>query len=753
MRLVRVLAPMAIAALTHATVVRAQSLVLPTLAVTDRGALDRAVPALARATLAQWHGDDADADLNTRFRLETVAGRDRPALATLTALRTLRARRDPVTAPVEYTQYELFIRQRLAGGDRRGARSRVVHAEFARLERGVRDLPALEIARSFRFDLEAADGRLRRALAPAQDGTALSVAEAVALCRAYHTWRTYATLLPVMGPALEDAESARYIVDSTARVPLRDGNVLSAIIVRPRHPGGRQPAVLEFTIYASEQSRAVALEAAAHGFVGIVATTRGKRESRGPIEPFAPDADDAYDLIEWIGRQPWNTGAVGMIGGSYSGFTQWAAAKHMPRALKTIVPAAAVVPGVDSPREHGIVQNFQYAFTRYVAYTPLLDDTAYGNRARWAALDSIWFASGTAYRDLDKIDGALNPAFRRWLDHPAYDGYWQAMVPQGAEYAAITIPVLSITGYFDGAQLGALHYLRAHQASLATANHTLLIGPWDHFGSQRRPSPVLGSHVLDPVAQVDIVGLIYEWMAHVLRGAPRPALLADRVNFEVMEANRWEHVGSLAAMSSDTLRLAFAGGAVPGLVTPGAVPPGDAAVATIEADFRDRTRESATYIETGADRTLNTTHAARFDGPVLARPLTIAGAFVGEIGVSVRGRDVDFAVELHELAADGRYRQLSFSLGRASLMRDPTRRQLLAPDVVERLPIPPARIISRVIPAGSRLVVVVRIQKGSSSQLNYGSGRDPSDETIADATRPLRVTLHAGSGIAIPIRP
>ncbi len=731
----------------------AQTLALPASVASDSVALHRAMPAFAQAVLTAWRHEDADTELNTRFRLQMVARRDREALVTLTALRTLRTSRDPVFARIEYAQYELFARARAAGADRPGARARIVAAQYAALERPVRSLAALRIASSFQFSMPAAEDGLQRALAPVRAGTPLSLDQAVALCRAYHVRLVYGTLLPVMEPVLRSAEAARYLVDSGVRVPLRDGNVLSAVVVRPRRPGGPQPVVLEFTIYAGEQNRAVALEAAAHGFVGVVATTRGKRDSRGPIVPFEPDADDARDLIDWVGRQPWSSGSVGMIGGSYSGFTQWAATKHMPAALKTIVPTAAVMPGLDSPREHGIFANFQYPWTRYVGNTPLLDGAAYNDRRRWQALDSTWFARGSAYRALDEIDGAPNPMFRRWLDHPAYDAYWQAMVPQGVAYAAITIPVLTITGYFDGAQLGALAYRRQHLAALPAAPHVLLIGPWDHFGAQRRPSPVLGSHVLDSVARVDVIGLVYDWMTHVLRGGPRPALLHDRVNFEVMGANRWVHVPSLGAIATDTLRLALGGGTAPnnGMRMGAATDTG--VIGTIEVDFRDRTRESNTFIETSADSALDLTHAMAFTGPALTTATTMSGAFSAELHAAVSGRDVDLAVELYEQSADGRYLPLSYTMGRASFMRDPTRRRLLVPGEVERLPLPPARIIARVLPAGSRLIVVVRIQKGSAMQLNYGSGKDPSDETIADATAPLRVTLHGGSEVRIPVRP
>ena len=67
-----------------------------------------------------------------------------------------------------------------------------------------------------------------------------------------------------------------------------------------------------------------------NGYVGIIAFTRGKGKSPQNIEPFEHDASDVYDVIDWISKQPYCNGSVGMWGGSYLGFTQWAAAKTMP---------------------------------------------------------------------------------------------------------------------------------------------------------------------------------------------------------------------------------------------------------------------------------------------------------------------------------------------------------------------------------------------------------------------------------------
>lgn len=723
-------ATLTLASLALPSLLSAQELRFPTAA--DAATLRATMPALARSALARYRGADRDTHLNTTFRLQMVAGEHAAALATLAELRSLRAERDPRFARSEYTQYETFarasLRQPATDSAAFGAALREV---YLALEDVMGDAPALRAAQSVvGFDLESSAEQIARAIAATRDTARQTIDEAVRLVRMYHTDLVYRALIPALPAALREAESRRFEITESARVPLRDGNVLSAVVVRPRRLTGKQPTVLEFTIYANAVNRWTALEAASQGFVGVVATTRGKRESAGPILPFEPDATDAYDLLDWIAKQPWSNGAVGMIGGSYSGFTQWAAAKTQHPALRTIVPTASVVPGIDFPRENGIGLSFQYAWSRYVGTTPLLDEAAYADAARWARIDSTYFARGIAYRDLDVIDGTPNPLWRRWLSHPTYDAYWQAMIPTAQEFARIDIPVLSITGYFDGAQLGALHYHRAHLANRPGADHTLLIGPWDHFGAQRRPSPVLQGLRIDPVANVDVIGVIYEWMAHVLRGAPRPALLADKVNFQVHGTNTWQHVPTLAAMSGDTITMPIAGELV--------------------VDMADRSQESSTFIAPGPETALDRTNALVIEGAPLTAATTVSGAFTGFLDLVVDARDVDLAVELWERRADGTHLQLSFQLVRASLSRDPRRRTLLQPGAVERVPLNATRVTSRVVDAGSRIVAVVRLNKNAQSEINYGSGTLPSEETFAEARR-IRVRVTQGSRLCIPV--
>ena len=69
------------------------------------------------------------------------------------------------------------------------------------------------------------------------------------------------------------------------------------------------------------------------------------------------------------------------------------------------------------------------------------------------------------------------------------------------------------------------------------------------------PSNVLRGYEVDPVAVVDLRELRYEWFDYALKGGKKPALLADRVNYQVMEANEWRHAPSLEALAKQPLRL------------------------------------------------------------------------------------------------------------------------------------------------------------------------------------------------------
>ncbi len=193
-----------------------------------------------------------------------------------------------------------------------------------------------------------------------------------------------------------------------------------------------------------------------------------------------------------------------MYGGSYSGFVQWAATKNLHPALKTIVPSVAAAPGRAEPMENGVVANFHYPWPHYVTSKKYLDNELYNDRQRWNNLYQSWYEKGTSYRSLDSLDGLPNKIFRKWLDHPGYDSYWQKMMPDKEDFSKINIPVLSTTGYYDGGQIGALYYLREHYKYNKNAEHYLIIGPYGHYGAQMIPDSTIMGYPIDSVAQINI---------------------------------------------------------------------------------------------------------------------------------------------------------------------------------------------------------------------------------------------------------
>lgn len=217
-------------------------------------------------------------------------------------------------------------------------------------------------------------------------------------------------------------DTSRYLIDTGVLIHTKDGATLSAIVVRDRTITTAQPAALFFSIYANEQySLNEAMQSAAHGYIGVAADARGKRLGPDSIAPYEVEAKDVTAVIDWISKQPWCNGKVGMYGGSYAGFAQWAATKYLHPALKTIVPYVAAIPGLGLPMENNVFLNANYGWAFYVTNNKYLDNTTYNDRQRWRSLQINWYASGAPYRKIDSIDGTPNNWLQRWLQHPAYN--------------------------------------------------------------------------------------------------------------------------------------------------------------------------------------------------------------------------------------------------------------------------------------------------------------------------------------------
>lgn len=331
-------------------------------------------------------------------------------------------------------------------------------------------------------------------------------------------------LLILIGAASLPAAQKPAIREIRALIPMRDGVKLSANVYLPAREHVRFPTVLERTPYGKGVEITPNWQAfVERGYAVVAQDVRGRYESEGEFEPLRQEGPDGYDTIEWIARQPWSDGKVGMIGGSYRGIVQWKAALLGNPHLKAIFP---VVSGADEYRDRfystgGAVKlghrlgwmsenlkapGFRPDFSKFVLHLPL----------RTADVAATGWTS-TLWRDL--------------LAHPTYDSFWRGLSVL-EHLDRIKIPVFAIGGWYDNfAESDLAAYARLRQIS---GLNRVLIGPWPHNMSYKFEGVDFGSEAGAPVRALQL-----EWFDQWLMGKDTPLVSEPPVQIFVMGANKW----------------------------------------------------------------------------------------------------------------------------------------------------------------------------------------------------------------------
>jgi len=728
----------------------AQQLYFPQLAAADSSRLDQVMPLLSQKVMAGYHEANEENYLANLFKLQIVAEDYKGANATIIAYRKAIKTPNMVLPQLAGIQYQLYDSVKQATTNNFDSLfTNLLHKLYANWD----DKTAFLISTAFisRYGVNALLIELNQSLAKQKGKDSISVNDALTVCKNYCLYRVYKNIEPLAAPFFEQHDVKIYITDSVL-IKTKQGVTLSAIIVRKRSITIPQPAALLFTIYAGPFNLYQAKEAAAYGYVGVVGLTRGKGASPDEIVPYEHEVDDVNAVIDWITQQPWSNGKVGMYSGSYNGFSQWAATKHLHPALKTIVPYVAAIPGQGLPMENNVFLNGNYGWAFYVTDNKYLDDKIYNDPQRWDNMQNRWYASGAAYRKIDSIDGTPNKWLQRWLKHPAFDEYWQHMVPYKQDYAHINIPVLTITGYYDDGQISALQYLKEHYKYNKNANHYLIIGPYDHFGAQRGGTPELRGYTVDPVALISTRDITFQWLDYILKNGPKPAIIQDKINYEVMGSNTWQHAASLEKMHNSFLTLYLSDARSGDHYLLSEKKPDHTGFLPQDVDLADRTTSNNNYYpDPILFDSLDAAHGLVFTSEPFNESISFNGTFEGQLRAAINKKDMDIGITLYELMPDGRYFHLAYFLGRASYAKDMAKRELLRPGVIETIPFERSRMVSRQLNKGSRLIVVLNINKNPFAQINYGTGKDVSDETILDAKEPLHIKWYNDSFIKIPV--
>ncbi len=581
----------------------------------------------------------------------------------------------------------------------------------------------------------------------------ISQATAKDLVKKYFLSTVFSSTRAIYFAEIKQDHKRRYVVNDSIVIPMKDGAEVSVVLVQRKGSSTtKQSAILVSSIYTGTNVASVML-AASKGYVGVIANTRGKRWSKSDIKPLEYENTDVYEVIDWISKQSWSNQKVAMFGGSYNGFTQWASMKHKVHpALKTIVPMVAIAPGIDYPMENNVLHNYSYSWNFYVTNNKFLDFEASNDFNRWNTLKNTWYKTGVAYNKLDSLDSQVNKLWNTYMQHPSYDDYWKKMIPYKEEFAKIDIPILTITGYYDDSQRGAMYYYNQHHKYAKNPNHYLLIGPYDHWTAQSKPQENLRNYKLDKSALINIEeDIIYQWFDYVLNGKEKPSILKDKVNFQVMGTDTWMHKPSLSAMTNDTIKFHFSTTKTDGFFAlKSKVNPSEIEMVI---DFKDRESMNNTeYYPWPLEKdNINLKDGLIFKSEALKEDVIINGSFIGSLEFSINKKDVDYSVIVYQLTPENKYFHLSYYIGRASFAKDREHRNLLIPNKKAKVSFDNSKLISKKIEKDSRIVVVVNVNKNNNAQINYGTGRDVNSESIKDAEIPLKITFTGNSSISLPV--
>lgn len=165
------------------------------------------------------------------------------------------------------------------------------------------------------------------------------------------------------------------------RVPTEHGTIFG-LVRRPVVPEGvKVPTILTYSPYnfddrptnqQTEVSDSIANFYVPRGYARAHFDLVGTRESSGCYDfGGIRERETGAAVVDYLGELPWSNGRVGMIGASYDGTTQYAAAIEAPEHLTTIVPQVAIDRWYDYPYDGGV--------RRFSGFgTPLLFDFEYG---------------------------------------------------------------------------------------------------------------------------------------------------------------------------------------------------------------------------------------------------------------------------------------------------------------------------------------------------------------------------------------
>jgi uncharacterized protein len=535
-------------------------------------------------------------------------------------------------------------------------------------------------------------------------------------------------------------------------VPMRDGVMLSANVFRPGGPGAVSTILIR-TPYGKGDDWSQNHEAfVEHGYAVVVEDVRGRYESQGTFQPLTQEPQDGDDTLNWIARQPWSNGKVGMTGGSYLGIVQWKVATLNNSHLKAIFPW---VSGDDDYRD------------RYYSTGGAMK---LGHRLLWVeenlklpgydppSFDKFVMALPLRHSD-SVVTGHQVPLLQKVLEHPADDAYWQSISVR-EQLKNIKVPVFSVGGWYD-------NYVESDLDAFATLHkqsnvNRILIGPWPHNVNTIMPGNDFGRD-----SQIFFRKTQLEWFDQWLKDKDVPMMSKPPVRIFVMGSNQWRDESDWPPKGTRMVKFYLESGGHAnslngdGTLTNEPVMKSEHDVYVFDPHNPVPTRGGAVCcnpkifpwgpmdqrpVEQRNDVLVYST-------PVLREDVEVTGRIEVTLFAASTAPDTDFSAKLVDVFPNGAARNLTDGMLRARYRKSLENPELLKKGEVAEYKID-AGVTSNVFQKGHRIRVEISSSNFPRFDRNPNTGRPIADETeLVPATQTIHHDHKHESYVLLPLAP
>ncbi len=543
----------------------------------------------------------------------------------------------------------------------------------------------------------------------------------------------------------------------TIAVPMRDGIKLATDIYHD-DAAPKAPVILMRTPYDRTKQKGSAERFAKAGYIFVAQDCRGTKASEGVMAPYNNEGQDGYDTIEWITSQPWCSGRVGMMGGSYVGAVQWQAAVENPPGLAAIVPQATW---------SSFYRNLYLGGSVRLA---LISGWIAGNTPKPEGVKPADMNTALLRLPLSEVDNAIGwdmPWLDAFLTHPEPNGFWTRLdlTPRLPE---LQLPVLHVVGYYDFFSRESVDnfMIMQKQARDATTRQQqrLILGPWDHgtIGKTKVAEVEFG-----PDAAVDTFALQLDWFDRHLKqdtaalAKPFPPVRYFSMGDNVWcDAQTWPPEGFTATsfylQSEGKANTRQGKGRLTRLA-----PTGDQPADTFLADPANPTPSSpvtevrplkaAVWGPVDQGATDDRADVLVYTSEVMTEPLTFAGNAAAKLYVSTNTPDGDWAVKLIDVRPDGFAQNLARGILRGRYRSSLLKPELMQPGQVYEITVDLGPVAATIV-KGHQLRVDISGADFPLYDRNPNTAEGISSSKIAIATEQVHHKPGALSHLVLPVR-